>query len=126
MHCTVTTSGQAKLLQRFEIELEDDRIGAADKADRLCPLEIALVGVLVETLVVLEMMLMEGTVGNVLFELLRVHRAFAVTFAVGATESGERADAWRALVIDDVIGIAARVFGRAVGSDETWQLEART
>src|SRR5690606_39129911 len=100
----MAAGGKPKLLQRLQVELENDRVGRADEAHLLRPLEIRLVGVLVEALLGRQMMVIEAAVGDVLLELLRVRRALAVALAVGAAEAGQRADARRTLVVRDVIG----------------------
>ena len=109
----VAARRQPEFLQRLEIKLERDRRGCADEADVLGPVEIGLVGVLVVALLRREMMLVEAAVGDVGVELLRVGRAVAVALAVRAAKAGERADARAALVIDDVVRIAAGIARRA-------------
>ena len=104
---------EPEFLQRLEIELERDRRGGGDEADVLRPIEIGLVGVLVVALLRREVVLVEAAAGDVGVELLRIGRAAAVALAVRAAEAGERADARAALVVDDVVRIAAGIARRA-------------
>ena len=117
--------GQAKLLQRLEIELERHRRRRGDEARRRRPIEIGLVGVLVVALFGRELVLVEAAFRDIGVELLRIGRAAAVRAAVGAAEARQRADAGRALVVDDVVRVAARIARRAVVGDEARQLEPR-
>src|SRR5206468_766211 len=91
----VAACRQPELLQWLQIKLEHDRRSGPDEAQILGPFEVGLVGVLVVALLGREMMLVEAAVGDILLKLLRVRRAAAVALAIGAAETGERADAGR-------------------------------
>ena len=110
--------------RRLQIELEHHRLGFADEADLLRPVEIGLIGVLVVALLRRELMVMEAAGLDVGLELLRIGRAAPVACAVRAAKAGQRADAGHALVVDDVVGIAAGIARRAVVGDEARQLRA--
>src|SRR6185369_3383274 len=56
--------------------------------------------------------------------LLEVDRPRTLLIATRAAPAGERTDARLALVVDDVVGIAARIARAAVGVGESRQLEA--
>src|SRR5690242_17911755 len=67
----------------------------------------------------------EAAMGDVLHELLRIGLAMPLLAAIGAAPAGEHADAGLALMIDDVVGIEARIFRLAIELDEARQLEPR-
>src|SRR5690606_39858851 len=66
----------------------------------------------------------ETAVVDVALQLARVRRALAVRAAVLPAPAGQQADARRAFVADDVVGVVA-VLRRAVGVDHARQPEAR-
>ena len=103
LNCTMAHRREAELLQRFEIQLKDDRIGCADKPDVTRPFQVRLISVFIEALLIFQVMLIERPVGDVLLQLFRIRRAFAEGFAVDATEPGQRANAGRAFVVDNII-----------------------
>ena len=72
-----------------------------------------------------EVMGVKAAVLDVALQLIGIGSALAVALAVGTPEAGQGSDARRALVIDDVVGIAAGVFRCAVLIDEAWQFQPR-
>src|SRR3546814_8213313 len=93
---------QAELLQHLAVELQGDRLLARQPAHRLGVGEIALVGELEVELVGRQRVRPEAAVLDVALELVRVRLAGAVAAAVLVAPAGQRADARRALVVDDV------------------------
>ena len=122
----MTFGCQPELLQRLHIELHDDLVRRADEAEARCGFQIGLVGVLVIPLFRLELVPPEAFVLDVTLELVRVRRALAAFGAIRAAPARQRADARRAFVVGDIIGIAARIFGRAVLMRQARQTEADT
>ena len=66
-----------------------------------------------------------AAVVDVALQLLGVGRATPLCAAVGPAEAGERTDAGRTLMIDDVVRIAAGVARRAVGARHARKADAR-
>ncbi len=107
----MAASGQAKALQDLAVDLEDDRLGPLDEATLGGVVEIGLVGVLEVTRRRWDLLVPEAVVGDVALELAGVGRALADGASVLAAPAHQTADARFALVVDDVIGIAARIGG---------------
>ena len=114
----VAARRQPEFLQRLEIKLERDGHRSADEAHVLGPIEIGLVGVLVVALLRREVMLVEASLFDIRIELLWIRRAAAEALAVRAAKARERTDARAALVIDDVVRIAAGIARGACLGDE--------
>ncbi len=121
----VAARGEAELLQRLAIELQHDLLDLVDQAHALRGLEIALVGVLVVELVVGQVIAPEALVLDIAVELLRVHRPGPLLVAARTAPAGERADAGLALVVDEVVRIAARIARAAIGIGEARQFQPR-
>src|ERR1051326_257062 len=102
----VAARRQPELLQRLEIELENDWRRGADEARLLGPFQIGLVGVLVVALLGREMVLVEAAIADIGLELGGIRSAAAVAPSVLAAKARKRAYARRALVVDDVVRIA--------------------
>src|SRR3546814_18724371 len=68
----------------------------------------------------------ESAVLDVALELVRVRLAGAVAAAVLVAPAGQRADARRALVVDDVVRIAAGIDRRAALVGEARQLDRKS
>jgi anti-sigma factor RsiW len=86
---------------------------------------VGVMGVLEVAHVGRQLVPMHATLGDVPFKLARVGLAAAPGAAILAAVPCQWTNAGPTLVIDDIIGIAPRVFRRAVSSAEAWQLEAR-
>ena len=113
----------SELLQNFRIHLQHDRLGGTDKTDVLGPVQIRFVGKLVIFLIVREVMRPEAPVLDILFELVRVRRAFAVLIAIFTAPARQRADSGATLMINDIVRIATRKLGLAVVIGHPRQLE---
>ena len=121
----MAVGGKAEALQRLDVDLQRDRLRRADQpeGDRL--LEVPLVGMLEVAFVRCELVAPETPVLDVALELVGVYRALAFPGAVGSAESGERADARGAFVVDQVVGVAAGIPGLALLAGEGGQAEPR-
>src|SRR3546814_4793302 len=86
-----------------------------DEAELPRPFEIAAVGHLEIARVLRNLLAPEAVIFDVALQLVRIRRALAVRFANLAAPAGEQADAGRAFVADDVVGVVAvlRPIGRA-------------
>ncbi len=116
---------ETKALQRLGVKLYGDRRRRADEAERLSPFEVIAVRHLVVAARGGHFAVPVAAVLDVARELLGIRCADAVAGAVGAAPAGEQANAGRALVLDDVLRIAARIFRVAVLGDQSRQLEPR-
>ena len=125
LHRPVSLRGEAEALQRLGIELHDDLVGGADKTDRGGVVQIILVGVLEIALFRRQLVLPETAILDIVPELVGIGRTGAVARPVLAAPAGQHADPRRALVIGDVIGIAARIAGGAVFRDQAGQADPR-
>src|SRR3546814_16266021 len=70
-----------------------------------------------------QLVLPEAAVLDVALELVRVDRPAPVLIPLLAAPAGQRADAGRTLVVDDVVGIAAGAFRTAVFLRQARQAE---
>src|SRR5207244_9300847 len=104
--------GKTHLLHRLAVELEDHRRRRQPHALVEGPLDVVLVDMAIVAHVLGQVVDVEAAVGDVLLELARVDLATAEVAAGLAAVAGERADAGPALVVDDVVGIAAGEFRR--------------
>ena len=107
------------------VELQHDRLGLVDEAHPCRPLEIGAVRVLEVSAALRHAgAAPEALVGDIGVELLRVRRADAVLVAGLAAPAREHAEAGLALMVHQVVGIAAGIARRAVFFDQARQLEA--
>ena len=120
---TVATGSEPELLHHLGIEVEGDWVGIRIEAEALRPLEVILVGHAVVTNVFRQLVLPVAAILDVLLKLLRIDLALAGLGAVGPAETRERADAGPALVIDNIVGIAAGEFRRHVLLDHARQAQ---
>lgn len=90
--------GQPEALQRFGIELEDDRLGLRDETHLHGEFEIGAVGHLVVALVSGKVVMPEAAIVDIALQLVRIGLALADRGAVLAAPAGERADAGCALM----------------------------
>ena len=75
------------------------------------------------TLVCRQLVLPKAAVGDVALELMRVRHSPTRLVTVDAAPAAERADPGAALVIDDVIGVPARITRRSLRCDEAGEPE---
>ena len=117
--------GEPEALQRFRVKLEHDRLRCADEAERLGPVEIVAIRHLVVAARSRYFMVPIATVFDVALKLGGIRCANARLRSFRTTPTREQTDARRALVVDDVLRVAARVFCGTAGVDEPRQAEPR-
>ena len=126
LHRAEPLRGETEFLQRLGVNLQDDLLRLADKSHGGGVFEIFPVGMAEIALVVGQAVLPESLVLHVTLELRRIGPPGAMRLAAGAAPARQQADAGRALVIGDEIGIAALVSRPALVIDQAGQAEAHT
>ena len=122
---SVALGGEAEGLHLLAVKLANDR-GVIDDEAHLDGIgQIVAVDVAEVLDAGRQFLAPEALVLDVAVQLIGIGLAVAGLIAVGAAPAGERPDAGAALMIDDVIGIAAGVFGLAVVVDHAGQAQAR-
>ena len=122
---TVSARGEPEFLQRLAVELDEDRLGAGQKAHLGRPFQIGGIPRLEVMRLLRHLAAPEALIFDVALQLPRIDRAGAAVAAIGAAPARQQADPGTALVIDDVVGIEAGIFRRAVGIDQSGQLQPR-
>ena len=120
----MTLGGKTEFLQGFRIQLQHDRVGLGDEAHAGRPLQVVAIAHLVVTRRFGNRRVPETAVLDVALQLLRIRRALALRFAVLAAPAGQQADAGRAFVAQDVVGVVAEL-RRTVFVGHRRQAEAR-
>src|SRR5690625_4702168 len=120
----VTQGSQAEPLEWLRIELQGDPLALRQKPPSHRPLLIGAIGKAVVALLGCQLAAPEAALLDVALQLLRIGCAPALGGTVRAPETGERTDPGGALVIDDVVRIAAWVEGRPVLLRHAGQAEA--
>ncbi len=119
-----TECGEAKFLQRLDVKLNRDWLRRIEKAhiDR----ELLVCGVVMLEIqcLVRNVVYPEGTVIDIVFQLIRIRGAATRILRIFAPPTRQRPDARLALMIDDIIGIVLVEWGAAF-IDETGKVEPR-
>ena len=109
LHGTVALRRKAESLQGFGVELQRNRRGRADEAERFRPFEIVAIRHLEIARGGRYFAMPVAAVLDVARELVGIRRADTGLLAVFATPAGEESDPGRTFVFDDVLGVAARI-----------------
>src|SRR5215831_3132103 len=125
-YASVALRGETEPLQWLEIKLQDDRIRRIDKSHPSSGLEIGLVGVFEIKLVLGKFMLPKTPIRDIALQLMRVWGASARILALGSSPAAQRPDSGSPLVIDDILGVTARVSRSPLRSDKPRQSKPRT
>src|SRR4029079_14625084 len=106
------------------VELKDKRVGAAEKTEVLCPFKIIAVGVPIVWRVLGVFIGPVAAILDIALKLMRVGSAATMTNSLFAAPAGKWADAGRALVVHDIVGISAGIARTALSRRHAWQPEA--
>ena len=120
----VALGGEAEALHLLQVKLADDRLVVDDEAHLDGIGQIVAVDVAEVLDPGRQFLAPEALVLDVAVQLIGVGFAIAGLVSVGAAPAGERSDAGAALMIDDVIGIAAGVLGPAVVVDHAGEAQS--
>ncbi len=123
LHPPMAMGGQAKALQRFDVELQHDRSGSFDESHRHRGFEIGLVRVFEIELVGGQSVFPKAAIGDIALELVRIRGSPTRLVALRTAPAAQRAHPGPALMIDDIVRITAGEARLPFRRDKTGQPE---